>query len=603
MQLDRFFSERHLKIAAILNYALLGLVLAILILNSPASRYEIDIYSAYPWYFWAVLILGFFTCQMMVIWLSIRNAKSTLTAAFIIPLILIDLILLGLPLIRGYYTMGSGDILTHIGYMRDIWGSGVIPESNMYPMAHILGLCLNFVAAVPLEKVPLIIPMLCSMFFLVAMISLGKILSFDRSQLGLLVAIAAIPLFGVINTLFSPFHDSLLMIPFILFVMFLYISNPGQRIFSNILILLSVVMVFFHPLTSLFVIILLLLGEVYLHLNARVECKGERKSFVRPVVISLIIFSSWSTYAYLFTQHMTAITETVLGKSEQASELQRYSEIVATAQVNVWTQIQTALNIYGQNLVLVGVSLLCLVFVGWQFLKHRERIRYQILYFCVGFFIFIVAAIISLLLIDIFGWVRILAVASLFAIIVLSALIWPMFDRFLTDHSDEKKQVVRLISIGIIVFALLYFSVFNLYLSPIVRRENQQVTESGYTGMDSYLENRDDRILGYEMGISQFRYYDAIYGRNADRKNIMYSDSGQLSPPDHFGYDTTNQFTGNAEAKYLIISDLGRQFYPAIYPEFKSNWRHTAGDFDRIKVDSNMNYIFTNGDLEIYLSV
>lgn len=601
MRYDRLSSQRTLKIAAIINYIILGIALAIIILSGPASRYEIAIYDAYPWYFWATLILIFFTCQMVVILLYVRGARPTITAAFIIPLILADLILLGLPLIRGYYTMGSGDILTHIGYMRDISVYGHIPEYNMYPMAHILGLCLNLVAAVPLEKVPMIIPILFSMFFLVAMVSLGKILSFERSQQGLLIAIAVIPLFDLINVLYTPFHESVLMIPFFLLLIFLNIRNPEEKRYAVILILLSIVMVFFHPLTSLFVILFLLLGDLYSHVLARGESINEQKTFIRPALIAMIIFSSWNMYVYLFAEHMATFTDSVLGTGEQTSELQRYSGIVTTAHVDVWTQTQTALDMFGQNIVLVGVALLCIVFVGWRYLRQREQIGNHALYFCAGFFFFLMGAVVSLVLVDIFGWVRILAVATLLAIIVVSASFWPMFDRVLSRRLGDKQQVVRLISVGIIVFALLYFSVFNLYLSPIVRRENQQVTQSGYTGMETYLENRDDRIFGYEMGITQFRYYDAIYGRSGSWNSNIFS--GGSTPPDHFGYDTTDPFTGNVKTKYLLISDLGRQFYPAIYPEFRNYWRHTAGDFDRIKGDSNMNYILNCGDLDIYLSV
>ncbi len=82
----------------------------------------------------------------------------------------------------------------------------------------------------------------------------------------------------------------------------------------------------------------------------------------------------------------------------------------------------------------------------------------------------------------------------------------------------------------------------------------------------------------------------------------MYSDSGQLLPPNHFGYGTPNPFTADTTTKYLLVDDSGKQFYPAIYPEFKNKWRFTDSDFNRIQADPNMNYIFNNGDLEVFLS-
>ncbi len=119
------------------------------------------------------------------------------------------------------------------------------------------------------------------MFFFISAVSLGKTLLFGNRRLGLVIAIAAIPLFGVINVLYTPFHESFLMIPFFLLLIFLNIRNPERKEYTYLLILCTIALVFFHPLISLFVILFLLLADVYLHVIAPEKSRRIKHSSAR----------------------------------------------------------------------------------------------------------------------------------------------------------------------------------------------------------------------------------------------------------------------------------------------------------------------------------
>ena len=102
------------------------------------------------------------------------------------------------------------------------------------------------------------------------------------------------------------------------------------------------------------------------------------------------------------------------------------------------------------------------------------------------------------------------------------------------------------------------------------------------------------------MNIVPFRFYDAIYGVSAERLNIDYEDKNMI-PPDHFGYqnETISRNFYNIP-KYLILNDVGRDFYLYIYPEFKNKWRFLNKDFERVNFDNKIQKLYSNRNLEIF---
>jgi len=111
--------------------------------------------------------------------------------------------------------------------------------------------------------------------------------------------------------------------------------------------------------------------------------------------------------------------------------------------------------------------------------------------------------------------------------------------------------------------------------------------------------NKQLKILEY--GISQYRFYEAIYGSEAPPAYLGFGPAAL--PPDHLGYSNHTSFSETATIpEYFILTESGRHFYPDIYPEFKDKWRLTAGDFDRLKQDLGVAQIYSNGDMVVFLT-
>src|SRR5205809_1309070 len=92
----------------------------------------------------------------------------------------------------------------------------------------------------------------------------------------------------------------------------------------------------------------------------------------------------------------------------------------------------------------------------------------------------------------------------------------------------------RIAMVAVVLGLVICTSTFNLYLSPITKKENQQVAESELVGMKWFFEHRDQSMSVYELGLSQLRFYQALFGVAAPATNLRYGPVA--TPVDHFGY-------------------------------------------------------------------
>ncbi|MFB6179797.1 MAG: hypothetical protein ABEI77_08745, partial [Halorientalis sp.] len=101
--------------------------------RSPATGYEVSIYSATPVTFWIACSVAFLA--------AISVAVSPLYED-VAPFVLVlggstMLTIAALPVLRGYYFYGLGDSLTHLGWARQL-AAGSDPLAFFYPGSHLI---------------------------------------------------------------------------------------------------------------------------------------------------------------------------------------------------------------------------------------------------------------------------------------------------------------------------------------------------------------------------------------------------------------------------------------------------------------------------------
>jgi hypothetical protein len=191
---------------------------------------------------------------------------------------------------------------------------------------------------------------------------------------------------------------------------------------------------------------------------------------------------------------------------------------------------------------------------------------------------------------------RILSFGLLFAFFLASSGI------LATLRTDKKRATIaRWMAVAAFILIVTAISLMNLYPSPRIVEVNQQVTTGELEGMDFFFSHRDDHIIILEWGIEQERFYDAIYGSNAPRNLILYETNATIPIP-HFGYDRHSSFGDSYDSpRYFLLTNLGRQYFPTIFPRQSESWRFTPLDFNSLMTDSKVNLIISNGQLETYM--
>ncbi len=602
MTVRELINQKYLNILSFSAVIFIFLSLITIISTSSAQKFEFSIYDAFPWYFWLFLLSSFVLALTILLIYSFFSSEKKFLIFGVIFLFIDDMILLSLPIIRGYFFFGSGDGLTHVAFMKDIVDSSSIGISNMYPIDHLFGISINLLAGVPIATVVMIVPIIFSLFFILSFYVLIRFLYQKHESSILFLTFVSIPSFGVVNVLFAPNNQAVLLLPLFLYLTFKAIYIPKNPSFLGLLLIISILTVFFHPLVTIFIIIFLVLVTLTKFFFTVLLGKPMKiRNFMRVILLIIITFTIWSSYLYLLTKMTRPIINAITGSDEFKSEFQRYTNILSSANVDIITIVKQILNVYGQTIILGLLSFICLLLLIY-FIKHRNlQLPYYVGFASIGFLVFFMISLGVFAASDIFGWGRIYKPAILFSLVFIPFCFGLLFTQLSGNKSKHLRSRHLVIIIGMSLIFLLYFSTFNLYMSPITRNPNQQVMASDYFGTKTFFEIRDDNLPVREYGLSHFRFYDAIYGRDRLRKNVVFSDAGLL-PVDHFGYTGNSSISSSYSNRiYFLLNDQGRYFYTNIYPEFKRSWKFTPDDFEKLEGDRAVAKIYDNNNLDIFL--
>ncbi|MGA2933753.1 MAG: hypothetical protein ABSD81_01195 [Methanomicrobiales archaeon] len=589
--------NRICRLLTLFGFVLILLCLLIILLAPPISGYEFSLYDAYPWIFWLFIIIAIFSGQSILLLSAFHSEKTKNNWIFGFVLIFTaDFILLSLPLMRGYFINGSGDVLTHIGYMRDIITNSNL-GSNYYPLDHIFGIILQYFTNLSIEQITYVIPLYFSSFYLIAWIPLAKVISKSREVFFLTLIFGSLLCFGNNFMAFAPFCQILLFFPFFLYLIFRMISPFISKSFHFAILLTTVLLALFHPLVAVLAMILLAILIIYKDL------KGKELSFqFSPFFlffIFVLLFLSWSSYLYTLIKTVNPIIQSILGNGGMTSEFTRQMSYLEYG-IDPFLLIRHVFYTYGIQII-IGILFFMALF--WIFTTYRnqnkdEKKRWQIMQIIVySYFILFFLAIAMLFVNGSFGFIRIYNFAVVFSFFIIAG--W--FAYIISDiqYVTLKKMLHILFIIGIIM-ALTYLSVFTLYLSPLTRNSNQQVTESDYKGMGTFFSFRDEALKIFELGLSQKRFHDALYGVDVPNVNIVYYETNPL--PKHFGYQSNESFNQlySESRYYFILNKQGRFYDERVNPEFSDLWSYTPQDFSRFFNGINNNNIYSNDDLKIY---
>ena len=576
-------------------FALAGGMLAAY--QTPARGYELSIYAGTPLAFWVGLALALLVAAA----LSLLPAIPPGIRAVAVGLAAVaGVALVGLPLLRSYYFFGSGDALTHLGWVKDIVAGRLDPLGFMYPAGHLVSVFVGEGAGVPARRalmlmvfayavVPFVFVPLCMRQFT------------DRRwtvPVGVFSALLLLPINNVsVHLMAHPTTQAILFLPFVLYLLFRYLRLPvAERTvwgrasaWGMMLALASASFLLVHPQQA--VSLLLLFATVSFVTFALRWVDHSRTVRPNPLYAQTLLLGAlvllWLPRHVRATGALEAIVGRLLaGEGDPGGAIAHQSSSLAQVGGSIGELFLKLFLVTTVFLLLAGgLALYCLR--GWRttgdagesfvqyvtasaiplgalflvyFLSGVTRQHYR----QVGFIV---------MLVTILGGVALVRGATFLA------------GRYST----------RAVGAGLVVVlaAALLLSVPVVYASPYIYQPTQHVSEAEMAGFEYTFEHgTDNPYIGVRSGPD--RYVDALYGTVGSTSDASPS-VGEGVPLGTFNRGTLPAYY--QEPQYLLVSqgDIRRE---------RGLWdglRYTATGFDRLDGQPGVNRIYSNGEVASYL--
>ena len=614
---------RIIKLLTIFAFSMMILALIIILRTQLIPNYEINIYNTYPWYFWMFIMLSIYAGVLILLKSYITKAQNNYWIFGFAAILLSNFILLTIPVFQNYLILGRGDILTHIGWMRNILNAGYF-GNDMYPIIHILGAITHYFTDISLESITTLIYPVFSIFYILSFYILYNEILRDKSNVILAMVFTSIMVFGTAQTSFAPFTLSFFTIPIFFYIYFRERSNHKWNV-KILLLIATIFLLLFHPLTALLLLFSIMIIEfsryVYLRINQPPQDSSHHVQQVKYrinfsyVLIALLIAGLllWKPYLHLLENGFYTFYSFLESQTSP-----NFSSALATAnKATLKDLIITTIFIYGVLIITILASLISiyeLVKDNISSLKNNTlhllniflSLKVYEIFSIIGFLVFVIISVFVYFKLPLFGFTRILSFATIFTSFLMFSLFYIILES--RNRKLNFNKYVKVLLISIIILPIICISTLNLYDSPLTLTPNEQVTSSEINGMETFYlyDNNSSRIL--DLGISQYRFLAYIYGEQADSygQDIHIgnlSNTSRTNPIDHFGFNNTTTITQFYNGSvYLLINDIAIENYPQIYPNYPDKWRFTPQDFNRLNNTQQVMLIYNNGNLKVYKS-
>jgi len=586
------------KVLTVIAFGFITMVLSIIAVTPPASGYEISIYRAYPSYFWFFLI-GAIACGIIILVRQAFTEKiSCWWAAGLSAILFANLIIILLPIFRGYFISDLADEVSHLGWIKDIALTGQIGNSDVYPISHILSYQLSSVCGLDSRLVIKLIPSIFYLIYMAGLYLLAKEICKKFGQVLLVMAFGSVLLFTYFNYLFLPTQFSLFLVPLILFLFFRRSSSPNLS-YTTIYILSLLSMPFLHPLGSLFLVIIFLLLAlsilIYRFTTKKYSIEGRAipyslSSALTSGLIVFIIFSIWFRRFPLFHASIAkAYNWLVHGHGIPPVEMMAISWDIAG--FDIMQFIDLLFKNYGHDLLFSLLSLVAIFIVLRKLFLQRNLLTMEEIFFSqlfLGFSLIYLSTLLGAFIstgrsIRIFCW-------SLMASTLLNGMV-------LHEWIYKLRHKSATICAGLLAFIIIiaaYIGVFSVYYSPRIKGADLQVTMMDWSSMEWFFKYKNaDPTMYFDQ--LPWRAPHFIYGRDALKPETVGT---FCEVPEHLGYGENESLANSLNSdSYMVISERDRVSKAQLWPDIG---RYTLGDLNRVNYDPGVSKIYSNGGLDTY---
>jgi hypothetical protein len=585
-----------LKIVAL--FCIACVILAIVLAHqSPATGYELSIYASTPFpVLWLLLLslAGGVGIVVHELFTSRYEQRRTYLVGFAV-ILLGATAFLCLPLIRNYVAPTGADQLGHTGFVIDILRTGHLGDANVYPVTHsLLAQIASITGLSALQVVNLNTVLVLFIFILTAYLLATAVLPNEGQRL-LVALVAGGTMAGISRYYLVPNTWSMLMLPLLFYCYFKQDRIP----FRILLVALLVVYPFFHPLSSVAIMVALAAMElpkpVYSRLLRRLGMGVppwiESRPVVWPILLEAAVFIPWVATREGFQKNVNGFWDGLVNFSG-AHGVQEAGESLAKANVQGLGLPVLMFKMYGELLIfLVLAALAGMLLVQQVRMGIRDNGKYRLLLFGAWIplaLLFFVADFVGLPALRLLGADRMLVYIEIACIPFVAFALWE------TARRTRCNRLGKVGMYGLVILALV-LNFCGHYSSPYVIRPSAQVTHRDMAGMTWYLEEKDPLVPALYVMTAPERFSQGIMGIQANNLRLDVSLDWQLET--HFGYDnfTTigEQYDGD---RYVNVNRPDRVVYQTVWRDLG---RFNDADFERLEQDPTGDRIYSNGEMDV----
>jgi hypothetical protein len=598
-----------LRRLSIITVFLLLLVYSIILLSPAATGYELNTYSMYSPFFWLLV------CLIVVISVSIIalseywKVQGYWKVAFF-SMMCLNLLVILLPLIRGYYmrNLRTGDVFVHLAWTQHILNTGTM--TTHYPGSHIL-LASFQVAGISIDTVSMTLGAFFSILYVVSLYMLGK--SFQRGHwISLLPILFAFPMiFQDRHFQFQPYMFAIFAMPLFFYLLFKS-KNSGKKLsYSGLMIILSFMMVYFHPLITLYLIIFILgmLITSILFSNINTNLNLRKAPLIYLILILTVSFCTWylsfSNILRSFGNVFNAIFEPADAETLAGRNVDMLTNEIAGG-IDIFYVIKLFILNYGSIGLYLLLGMLCALLLIYTVRTEKNPglelyvgAMYPIALF-IGFSFLIKDFILGSI-------IRALSPAIVISTILIPLVLSNLLSKLSSD--DRYKYYLSAISFGLVIVIII--SLFTVHPSPIASAPSQHMTFMEKEGLDFFMQYRDgvSLVVLYENVVG-YHKYEMLYSEryeggddSAKRKSYYLS-----ILPTHYGYRDYTTLSdmldseGYSEEYYHLSTELNRQKHDAVPEERRELLtKYTHEDMERLKRDPSINLLYSNSEFEAWI--
>ncbi|MFC6990561.1 hypothetical protein ACFQH3_01400 [Haladaptatus sp. GCM10025707] len=591
---------RTSKFALIVGFVALyvGLVSAY---NAPATAYEISIYDATPLAFWAGMAIAMLVALTVSWWVSPENHLRKLALALAVVVLVA---IAALPIIRGYFFVGAGDALTHLGWMKDIQNGVLNPVYFLYPGIHTATLFIKQVTGMSLERATefLVLAYFVS-FVLFTGLTVHLIAKTKHALLfGVFSALLVLPINNIsVHLQPHPSTEAILYLPLVLYLTVRYLTNTegaisvGRLSITPSAILLAVALaaiLLIHPQVAGNVILIYasiaFLQLVFRQLRSEHAISNHRPLYAHTVYL-ITIFLLWAPRNPRTTQTLDTIVNAILfGVTETGAIDQRGASLAA---------IGGSLGELFVKLFFVSAVFLALaaLLMGLNLRKTFERsfpssdgiIKY-----------------LTLSMIPLGGMFLLFSLLQgstqrfryLGFIMVLITILGAVMLSWAFDRLSQRTSTRTLGTVAVLVFVvLLPLSTMTVFASPYIYQPSQQVTEMQMHGYETAFDYQAMNVPYTGIQAGPERFVHAYYGTPFVNEDDFVPGSSAVVEKNAFDGGTLLNYYD--ESRYIIFSDVNTQLELDVY----KGVRYSEAGFNHLDSTPDIAQVHTNGDVRVYL--